>query len=540
MNVASQALTHHRSARQGTFARNALLTVLIALTTSCSAIAGVVDRPARPGDPPRAGGPLPGLTQAQQAFFDQATETFKERDTVSGHDGTSQGLGPRFNLDGCAGCHAFPFVGGSSPPLNRQPIVAHAEGATNGADIPFLRSNGPTIEVRFKWLMDTAGHFLIDPARPGRDKRVADGGVHALFTIAGRKDADPNCRLVQPPFKQAFDQDNVTLRIPTPLFGLGLIEAIDESIINRNAAQTVFAAAKARQAGSARAADFDLDDLEFKGMVQTADLFRMLGIHGRPGRGRENHSGNDGTITRFGWKAQNKSLLLFAGEAYNVEQGVTNELFPNERDEEPVPLPAPCKSNAVPEDQPQATLVTDPSSQPPKPRLALAPSDIVQFAAFMRLLAPPKPACDLSRDCAAGVVRGSKVFDSVYCSACHIRQLKLGQSSIAAISGQRFAVLYSDLLLHQMGSCPPRKDHSPVCLADGVQQGQAQGDEFRTAPLWGVGQRLFFLHDGRATDLPSAILAHRGPGSEANEVIKRYAALPDAAKQDLIDFLRSL
>ena len=160
----------------------------------------------------------------------------------------------------------------------------------------------------------------------------------------------------------------------------------------------------------------------------------------------------------------------------------------------------------------------------------------------MRMLAPPRPACDLTKsgDCSDNIERGSALFDQVHCSACHVRQLPLGPASIEAISAQRTAKLYSDLLLHKMGSCAPNRDHTAKCLADGIAQGQAQGDEFRTAPLWGVGQRVFFLHDGRARDLPNAILAHQGPGSEANAVIRLYQQLPTASKQDLIDFLRSL
>src|SRR5271154_711097 len=91
--------------------------------------------------------------------------------------------------------------------------------------------------------------------------------------------------------------------------------------------------------------------------------------------GQVNRSGNDGTITRFGWKAQNKSLVMFAGEAYNVEQGVTNELFPNERDETPG-----CLFNALPEDSTNLT--------PSETSISTASdfsSDLVNFAAFGRL-----------------------------------------------------------------------------------------------------------------------------------------------------------
>jgi CxxC motif-containing protein (DUF1111 family) len=106
---------------------------------------------------------------------------------------------------------------------------------------------------------------------------------------------------------------------------------------------------------------------------------------------------------------------------------------------------------------------------------------------------------------------------------------------VAALNNQP-ANLYSDLMVHNMGPG----------LADDISQGAAGGDEFRTAPLWGLGQRIFLLHDGRTTDLIAAIRAHKSAGnvqyrgSEANLVIDRFNALPEAAKQDLLNFLRSL
>jgi len=85
-------------------------------------------------------------------------------------------------------------------------------------------------------------------------------------------------------------------------------------------------------------------------------------------------------------------------------------------------------------------------------------------------------------------------------------------------------------LLHHMGAG----------LRDDISQGGAGPDEFRTAPLWGLGQRLFFLHDGRAKDVLQAIREHRSEGSEANGAIENFHALTPAEKQDLLNFLRSL
>jgi CxxC motif-containing protein (DUF1111 family) len=89
---------------------------------------------------------------------------------------------------------------------------------------------------------------------------------------------------------------------------------------------------------------------------------------------------------------------------------------------------------------------------------------------------------------------------------------------------------FSDIEIHHMGST----------LADNVSQGNAGGDQFRTAPLWGLGQRIFLLHDGRTTNLLAAIEAHEGNGSEANFVEQNFNNLTPALQQQILDFLRSL
>jgi CxxC motif-containing protein (DUF1111 family) len=227
-----------------------------------------------------------------------------------------------------------------------------------------------------------------------------------------------------------------------------------------------------------------------------------------------NHSGNDGTITRFGWKAQNKSLLVFSGEAYNVEQGVTNENFPNERDDTST-----CQFNALPDDA--TNLVSPKTSGFPASDFS---SDIVNFAAFMRLSAGPKAVT-----ATASTAAGQEAFNDVGCGLCHLQSHKTASSVFTAQSHVTFSP-FSDIALHGMGEG----------LADDVSQGGADGDQFRSAPLWGVGQRVFFLHDGRTVDLLAAIQQHASRGSEANTVIGNFNALKDSDKQNLLNFLRSL
>lgn len=437
-------------------ARSKRIHILISGLLTASALYAQPRQGPRPGTP-TAGNPLQGLSTSEIAYFQEGAARFREIDSITGTQpgAPGVGLGPRFNGNSCAQCHAFPAVGGSSPQVNPQIAVATSFGAQN--KIPaFLQQNGPVRVVRFVRNPDG----------------TPDGGVHNLFVITGRSDAG-GCELAQPDFDAAVQQKNAIFRIPTPVFGAGLIEAIPESTILNN-------------------------------LAANSSLRQQLGIQGRP-----NRNGNDGTITRFGWKAQNKSLLLFSGEAYNVEVGVTNELFSNERDETPG-----CNPNPSPEDHTNYTSTTS----------TAAMSDTLAFTQFMRFLAAPQTA-----PATPGTQRGSQVFGQLGCSLCHTPVLQTGLSSSAALSHQP-AAMYSDLALHNMGPG----------LADGISQGLAQGNEWRTAPLWGVGSRLYFLHDGRTSDMVQAIQAHQSSGSEANAVVNNFNQLTPQARQDLLDFLHSL
>jgi len=445
-----------------------LLILLVAFVLAVQGQNGAHDPGPRTGSP-GAGNSIAGLTSSQQAYFIDGQTRFQEVESVQ--NGSNNGLGPTFNSNQCSSCHSQPAVGGTSPAVNPQIAVANLDGAAN--TIPqFITLNGPVREARFKFATDSNGRLTNTP----------DGGVHGLFTISGRSDA-AGCQLAQPNFERMQDENNISFRVPTPVFGLGLIESITEDAIMANQA-----------AG--------------------AGTKENLGVSGVP-----NRSGNDGSITRFGWKAQNKSLLMFAGEAYNVEMGITNEIFPNERGYPPTPLPAGCLINPTPEDTTNFDVTTN----------VAGPSDIVAFSDFMRFLDQPAPSCTGS-SCSQSIQNGRNLFINVAkCSVCHTPSLTTGTSYVAALSNVQ-ANLFSDLLLHHMGSG----------LADGVSQGGAGPDQFRSAPLWGLGQRLFFLHDGRTADLMQAIQDHASTGSEANAVIRNFNELTQSQKQDLLNFLRSL
>jgi len=465
-------------------------------------------------------------------FWGRAGAIFGQLVTVNGATDPSTGnptllgLGPAFNGVSCFMCHAQPAIGGTSPGTgtpgftqNPQITIATLDGASNPENLSaFITPNGPIREAR----------FILSETDPR--KMTLDGSVHDLFTIQGRSDAPPACVLAQPDISTQFANNNVIFRIPTPTFGLGLVENVQDADLVNNAAL---------ESGIASG-------------VKNAVL---------------NRNGNDGTVTRFGWKAQNKSLLLFAGEASNVELGMTNEIFQNER------TPGSnCTGNPLPEDvvhaAPQIGL-TQPDVD------VFVSSNIENFAVFMRINGAPAQ-CDfasgvdsngdaLCNPLSTSAQAGIAVFNKIGCNSCHTQSFTTQPSSVAGLSNRTFQP-FSDFGLHHMGAT----------LADGVTQGLAGPDQFRTAPLWGLGQRLFFLHDGRTSDLVQAILAHSSNpracfataatqaftvtfplngnataaffptsaalscGSEANGVITAYNNLSPTDQQNLLDFLRSL
>jgi CxxC motif-containing protein (DUF1111 family) len=456
--------------------------------------------------------PLPGLNQNEAALFKESLLRVSELegtcDTCAQQTQNvppidpdpsnplsprglvnSAGMGPIFNADQCFICHSQPQIGGSSPRMNPAQLIAHRLGGTNTVPT-FEHADGAFRETRFK--------FNADGSR--------DGGVHSLFTVQGRSDA-PDCTMRQPDFVGAVQHRNIAFRIPLQLFGLGLIESIQDKAIRAN-------------------------------MNADQEAKRVLGITGHP-----NIVPNNGTISRFGWKAQNGSINIFAGEAYNVEMGISNDLFPISRSEEEG-----CNLAYEPFDVPRTedSLYYDP--------LKVMPAWLM-FTVFMRFVDAPQPA-----PFTASATHGRELFTQVGCALCHTPSFQTpgvtnprGPSEeigphASALRGKSVN-LYSDLIVHHMGAT----------LADNIVQGNAGPDEFRTTPLWGLGTRLFFLHDGRTSDLRAAIEDHFSPAhsdgdnnpardaqsstygpSEANRVVMRFGALPEQDKQAILDFLRSL
>jgi len=467
-----------------------------------------------------SGNILPGIPFGSPSFnfWEAGLAKFGDLVSVTGNPATEPlaGLGPRFNGNSCFMCHSQPAIGGSSPgqgtPLfviNPQIPLATFRGAQNTVPA-FVTPPGPVVEARFPRALDAANNPI----------NVLDGSVQQLYTIKGRNDAPAPCTIVQPPFATEIAANNVILRIPTPTFGMGFIETTPDAVLQRN-------------------------------LLATST--NTLGV-----KGRFNTTGNDQSITRFGWKAQNSSMLMFAGEASNVEIGVTNELFPYER------RPGDCASNPTPEDFTTPTNTT--SSVNPD----VIGSDIELESFFMFANTPPAQ-CDFTSGLVGNApqclplgpsaTNGKALFSQVGCNFCHSPSLTTGPSNFVDLNNATFQP-FSDFAVHHMGST----------LADGVSQGGAGPDEFRTAPLWGAGQRLFFMHDGRTPSIVSAVLkGHVSPanictsvtatsetftlnnqaitipavttqtcGSESNLVVQKFQNLTCIQQQDVINFLRSL
>jgi CxxC motif-containing protein (DUF1111 family) len=314
----------------------------------------------------------------------------------------------------------------------------------------------------------------------------AVGGTSAILEVrAGRRDADgkfyapPGGTLVHlfsvaPHTCQVsvYDEANVIAhRISIPLFGVGLVEAIPDATL------------------------LALEDPEDK----NGD-----GIRGRAAIIEDVATGKR-RVGRFGWKAQQATLLAFAADAYFNEMGITNDLFHNEGVlRETRAKPSPCDATSASEDV-------------RNPRTGLRGID--DFENFLKLLAPPPRGAITSE-----VTRGERVFTDIGCAGCHIPQLETGPSS-NPLFDRKPVKLFSDVLLHNIGT------------GDGIEQAAARGDEIRTPSLWGLRFRRPLLHDGSAASLEQAISRHQREAAGASE---RFAGLPAEQKSELLAFLRSL
>ena len=368
--------------------------------------------------------PLDGLDQSLNAVFLQGDENFEKAFSVA------EGLGPIFNNVSCEGCHP---------------------GDGRGS-----------VETGF-FRFSAGGDLLVDAGGPQHQDKVI-----------------PGIRLVPEGVPAGVDK---SFRLPLPVFGVGLIEAIPE--------QTIIDLE-------------DPDDADGDGIsgrvnwVTAADFVSERHVGG----------GSGVHVGRFSRKAQVSSLLEQVSAAYQQDMGVTNDFIPEENF------------------QSQHTATVSIGDVAPDPEISA--NTVLETVMYVRLLQPPARG-----RITAQVEAGEALFNSLQCSACHIPSIRTGDHEIPELANQTVA-LFSDLLLHDMGEG----------LADNRPDGDADGYEWRTAPLWGtrlvaefLGGRQFYMHDGRATTVEDAILLH---GGEAQAARDGFAALATADREAVIAFVKSL
>ena len=368
-------------------------------------------------------GPLPGLTREEAAAFARGDAEFERRFAPS------EGLGPIFNNASCASCHSGDGRG----------VVDNALQRIGTIDDDLLRAvGGPQIQ----------------------DKAIA--GAVAETTPHGTP---------------------VSLRLPPPSFGVGLIEAIADATILALADPT----------------DANGDGISGRANIVSVPDYVMAAA---------GSAGAINTVGRFGRKAQVASLLQQVAEAYHQDMGITTDFLPEE--------------NVNPLAR-QVGISADKVGDPELPA-----STVHAVTTYIRLLAPSAPG-----ELTPQRIEGRDLFTSTGCASCHVPELATGPNEIAALANKPVR-LFSDLLLHDMGDE----------LADNRPDGQASGREWKTPPLWGLrlvpkflnGQMLL-MHDGRARTLEEAIMLHGGEGAGARS---RFTALTPAQRRALIAYLESL
>lgn len=319
-------------------------------------------------------------------------------------------------------------------------------------NVPAIGGTSLVVETRAAY-RDASGKF--------RGLDAAGDTLMHLFSVPPHQ-----CQPVIP-----SDVNVIARRAPIPVFGAGLVEAIPDEAI--------------------RALEDPFD--------RNGD-----GVSGRAAVIVDVATG-ERRVGRFGWKAQQATLLAFAADAYRNEMGITNDLFPQEYafDVSPEQMKR-CDGRPEPED------VRD--------RLTRR-RGIDNFEAFMRFLAP------ISRDVVTATIReGEQVFNAVGCAACHTPALTTGPSA-NPLFNRKVVPLFSDLLLHD------------IATGDGIGQGAAEPEEIRTPALWGLRFRRPLLHDGSAATIEEAVGRHRNEGDLARRGFERLSA-EDRVK--LLAFLRSL
>jgi len=413
------------------------------------------------------GDPLPGT---DLTAFNAARDNFAEEEDIN------DGLGPTFNEKACGNCHNLPVVGGS----------------------------GANIERRFGRL--TNGVFFGFDRAPDNE----GGTLRQLFSNGTYVNGDVTCTIPQDQEAPTANIHNVGRRT-TPLFGLGLIDAMPDAWF------------------------------EFIQLTEPSSVRGTIVRVAPPIPDARDPSQAIGKlrVSRFGLKAQEPGLLSFSADAYTNEMGITTQscykgnsmlAFAFENYPNNVAPPAGCNGGDLaplnPADNPQIPVETDDVVGNCDDNRTENQGDIANFLLFMERLAPPPRNITNPIRFTLGAVQ----FANAGCAGCHSAVPFVTPSNpFNKVPGNMTFFPFSDFLVHDMGS-----------LGDGIG---ATGDSaattrlMRTAPLWGARFNTQFLHDGRAPNIRAAIVAHDGQGANAREAFRGLSA---SNQQLIIDFVNAL
>jgi CxxC motif-containing protein (DUF1111 family) len=431
------------------------------------------------------------LSGVSSADFAEAKAAFQNVESIN------DGVGPIFNERSCGGCHANGAVGGAGENIERR-----FGRFVNGIFDP-LADLGGTLRQLF-----SVGNFN-NPNLPASSRGTCQAGNPTLCCIP--VEVDPPQATVR----------NVG-RLTTPLFGLGLVDAIPDSFFD-----SLAAAEPSAIRGFVNRVAIVLPD--------PRDPAQARGVLG---------------VGRFGWKAGVRGLVQFAADAYSNEMAITTQhcvrgtsiidfAVENAPNAPNGSVPAGC-DDLAPFQPPENVnagipLTTDDAVGPCTGGRTEIQDDVAEFTTFMTFLAPPPR--DLSDQ--ISINRGDPLFTSTGCAGCHVRTtFRTPAAPFNGVPGNFAFNPFSDFLKHDMGSLGDMIGDAPP---DDPAQGKGDTVEvtrrMRTAPLWGLRFRNHLLHDGRAGDVPTAVRAHDGQAAAARDAFNR---LTSAQQHDLTQFVRSL
>jgi len=514
-NLQMRNTIHHRALRVAMLTSGFWLIAFVAYAqSSASRSSHFRNQSAQVGIAPFAfygyGAPLTGIANnpTDLANFNNGLLNFQEVETLnpaSAPAGPPGQLGPLFNNTSCAACHSNPARGGGGLDLVEQRLSTGGPPIREFA-VDHMLFGGPLSQA------NRGRIFQFGQIAPplGAEIGITDNVPSACQQIELGRGFSPGLPICIP--NSANDTglnarpSCIAHREALPLFGDGLVEATDDAS---------FEAIADSQPGSIRGVVRMISDItNFDGLANEVSAPTRTALSTQ-------HVG------RFGWKDDFASLLGFAADAYLNEIGITNDLNSQ-----------PNTTCAMGQQQWGITLQT--ADDPEDSVDSAGRADLDRFADFMRGLEPPPPA-----EQSASAEAGQQLFGQLSCAGCHVQSMRTsanpasfvpptinGTGITANVNGTLANVTYhpyTDFLLHDMGSLGDGVNDDPNILHDERLM--------RTMPLWGIRSRQRFLHDGRATDLPTAIELHDGQGKAAASSFK---ALSATDQQSLIDFLNTL